>query len=513
MWLTGCSGTVAPRHIVLVSIDTLHVDWTSPYNAEVRSTPFLDELAREGVTFRWAYTSVPVTLPSHASLMTGSSPSRVGVMTNGSVVPEEARTLAEAYREAGYRTAAFISLGVLGRGSGLDQGFDHYHAPFEGSTARWYRRADEVWDPAARWMEASAGEPFFLWLHLSDPHAPYQSLKADFDTRLSLNGETLEDLHLEEKTHRLELTLAPGEHVLEWISLRNPSAEDRPETDLYLRIHDMEALSSVLDASWASGEHGIRLRPNFRLPLVNREDDPVELEIAFSGELVRPTPADVLPEYEREVAYVDEHLRELDTALETLGIKAETLLVVVSDHGEGLFRKDVLGHAEFVNEDQLRILWMMRGRGIPPGVSVGAPVGIQDVAPTLVQLTGVEMETEGRSRVSCWQGGVCPGEPWWAFGVDHDRSVISSVAGYRWPYKWVWRRGQQKRGGYEIERDAWEANDLLEAGGPHNPEELKALAESFSAERRRLTRALRESAVSGNDELLRTLGYVGRARQ
>ena len=77
-------------HIVLVSIDTLHVNWTGPYNPDVETTPFLDRFAAEGIRFEHAYTQTPITLPSHAALMTGVTPPTLGVMANGDYLPDEA---------------------------------------------------------------------------------------------------------------------------------------------------------------------------------------------------------------------------------------------------------------------------------------------------------------------------------------------------------------------------------------------------------------------------------------
>ena len=126
-------------YVVLVSLDTLHVDYTGPYNPEVKSTPNLDVFAENGVVFRHAYTRAPVTLPSHTALLSGLPPEKHGVMANGDVVPPGLTTLAEIFQSAGYRTAAFVSLGVLAKRFGLDQGFDFYDDPFTEVDTRWYR--------------------------------------------------------------------------------------------------------------------------------------------------------------------------------------------------------------------------------------------------------------------------------------------------------------------------------------------------------------------------------------
>ena len=109
--------------IVLVTLDTLHVLETGVYNPKNKSTPNLVDFAHEGVVFQQAYTTVAITLPSHTDLMTGMSPLKHGVMANGDVVPPGLTTLAEFFGDAGYRTGAFVSLGVLMQAFRLDQGF------------------------------------------------------------------------------------------------------------------------------------------------------------------------------------------------------------------------------------------------------------------------------------------------------------------------------------------------------------------------------------------------------
>lgn len=507
--LGGCArgevGVSRVPRVVLVSIDTLHVDWTGPYNPAVRTTPQLDRVASEGVRFERAYTEVPITLPSHAALLTGVSARRLPVLANGERVPDDAETLAEILRRAGYRTAAFVSLGVLRPSFHLDQGFDDYPDPFDSGPRRWYRTADEVLAPVASWVRAHRADPFFLWVHFSDPHEPYLPVGAPPDTELYVDGELAGRFTLQAaERERVPLNLEPGRHRIQFRSLRAPRPDDRPETGLVL-----ELLAPI-------SEGPVRLAPSWEGELVVPErGERVALE--FTGYLERPTPEDVLPSYEAEVAYVDERLGELDALFGELGLRDDTLLVVVSDHGEGLFHHDLLGHATAVNEDQLRVVWMMRGPGVARGRVVEAePARLVDVAPTVLDLLGLGSSAsgmDGRSRVGCFSGGRCPGaEPWWAFALDHERGRLTEMAGYRWPFKWVWRRGLD-RSGYDVLADPREERDLLAHPGRGNPEPLKRAAESFRDVHRALARELRErerARSSGEDEdVLRSLGYLG----
>ena len=175
----GCGDPVAarPERIVLVSIDTLRADFVGAYGAARAHTPNLDALASRGVRFEVALSPAPLTLPAHASLMTGLDPPRHGVRHNSiHRLGPELPTLAERLGDAGYATAAFVGAVVLERRFGLARGFDSYDDRSEGrlsgGTGYAERRADEVVDAALEWL-ADAPERFFLWVHFYDPHAAY----------------------------------------------------------------------------------------------------------------------------------------------------------------------------------------------------------------------------------------------------------------------------------------------------------------------------------------------------
>ncbi len=199
----GCSGgspsgSVAdargegPYNVVVVTLDTLRADRLGAYGFSDISTPAIDGLARHGVLFENAHSTTPLTLPAHTSLFTGNYPLLHGVIDNGGyLVPEEAETLAEVLGAAGYRTGGFVAAYVLDRRWRIDQGFDHYVDDFDVRGQRVIamgsvqRPASEVVDQAIDWLDQPAPEssqrasqqapeqPFFMWLHMYDPHAPY----------------------------------------------------------------------------------------------------------------------------------------------------------------------------------------------------------------------------------------------------------------------------------------------------------------------------------------------------
>ena len=182
------SAPPASRDVVLITIDTLRHDAVgfaaAPGEAASKwhtPTPAMDRLAAEGRVFTRAVAHAPLTLPSHASILTGLYPYQTGVRENaGFVLPAEARTLAERLQGSGYRTAAFVSAFVLDRRFGLAQGFDVYDDRIERGTPGSFqvseRPGHETVTAALDWWRetgATAGGPRFLWVHLFDPHAPY----------------------------------------------------------------------------------------------------------------------------------------------------------------------------------------------------------------------------------------------------------------------------------------------------------------------------------------------------
>ncbi|MEW6745627.1 MAG: sulfatase-like hydrolase/transferase [Planctomycetota bacterium] len=164
--------------VVLITLDTTRADHLGCYGYKEARTPAIDRVAQEGTLFTEARTCVPITLPAHASLLTGTLPPRHGIRDNGvASLSERATTLAERLREAGWTTGAFIGSYVLDATFRLDQGFDLYDdVPDRQLVSGGYfeeRPANEVVDAALTWMATVSEEPFFLWVHLFDPHAPY----------------------------------------------------------------------------------------------------------------------------------------------------------------------------------------------------------------------------------------------------------------------------------------------------------------------------------------------------
>ena len=183
----GCSrdsrDAVRNPNLLLVTVDTVRADHLGCYGDREAVTPWLDRLAKEGIRFAAASSTVPLTLPSHATVLSGLLPLHHGLRNNGAgALPAGTATLATLLAGSGYRTGAFVGAFVLDRRFGLGPGFEVYddeipRDPKAGVSLESERPGREVVDRALAWLkngdDRRDGRPFFLWVHLYDAHAPY----------------------------------------------------------------------------------------------------------------------------------------------------------------------------------------------------------------------------------------------------------------------------------------------------------------------------------------------------
>ena len=209
-----CGSESAPQRpdILLITIDTLRADSLEPYGAADTLTPSIARLASQGVVYEAATTPMPLTRPAHASILTGLYPDQHGVLTNRQILPEEYPTLAETLRDTGYQTAGFTGIRFLNQKSGLAQGFIEFVAPKDKTEKP---RADKVANRAIEWLgNADPETPVFLWVHVYDPHQPYdppREFRRGIDAEL---GRRFVKMYVNEDTLDMgEAGLAALEHL------------------------------------------------------------------------------------------------------------------------------------------------------------------------------------------------------------------------------------------------------------------------------------------------------------
>lgn len=184
-------------NVILITVDTLRADRLGCYGYKLIETPNMDRLAAEGARFSTAVAQVPMTLPSHCTILTGTYPTFHKVRDNvGYRLDDSMTTIAELLKPRGFQTAAFVGSYVLDSRFGLNQGFDFYYDHFNpGKNPDGFlkldqleRRGEEVMRHTLAWMEGAAPKgPFFAWVHLYDPHDPYdppEPFKTKYKSRL-----------------------------------------------------------------------------------------------------------------------------------------------------------------------------------------------------------------------------------------------------------------------------------------------------------------------------------------
>lgn len=173
LWFAGSQRQAREPDIVLVTLDTLRADRLGSYGGPAL-TPHIDVLASEGVLFENAVSPIPSTLPAHLSIFTSRYPRQLGVLDNETPLGADETTLAQVLRDRGYATAGFVSAAVLNKASGAARGFDTFDSP-----QQYAQRGAQVSMPRAlQWLaQGNRTKPIFLWVHLYDPHMPYNPPK------------------------------------------------------------------------------------------------------------------------------------------------------------------------------------------------------------------------------------------------------------------------------------------------------------------------------------------------
>ena len=202
-----------PLNVLLITLDTTRADRLGCYGYSLAKTPVLDRLAQQGVLFERAYAPVPLTLPSHASMLTGLFPPEHGLRNNGqAALPQGLPTLATELQAVGYETGAFVAAFVLDHKFGLQRGFETYNDDL--STAdpslhghHQYRDGSLVINAALRWLRPRSTKPFFCWVHLFDPHFPYLTHEDRFGTQFKDRPYDAELAYVDNEIGRLLSTL------------------------------------------------------------------------------------------------------------------------------------------------------------------------------------------------------------------------------------------------------------------------------------------------------------------
>lgn len=342
-WGAPVLRSTAPRgavpNVIVILADTLRRDHLDVYGHTRETAPTLARMAREGTLFRDAISQASWTKVSVPSFMLSLTPTSHGVRSFADRLPDEASTLAEAFRAAGFASVAFSGNFFVGKLTHLEQGFEEFHEVSSLSDPMFSKTAREQVDRLLPWLEAHRDVPFFAYLHVTDPHSPYRP-KPPYDTRFA-------------------------------------SAEDGAR-------HERELLA---------------VRGHIAHPLMKAFGMPIASELA-AAKIDAEAYLDVdRAWYDASIRAMDAELARVFERLRELGLAENTLVVFSSDHGEEFLEHGASFHGRSVYGEVARIPLLMWGAGVPAGRVVEQTVSSIDVMPTLLELASVTTEApmQGRS--------------------------------------------------------------------------------------------------------------------
>lgn len=329
-------GRPARPNVILISIDSLRPDHLGCYGYDRPTSPTIDRIATEGVLFETALSSTSWTLPAHAALFT-ALPDRVHGCTDDQKWLDGSRfTVAEAFREAGYRTAGFFSGPYLHPSFGFAQGFESYH---------------DCTSYSGKSIELAKGEAL-----------------------VASNGQLSQDLmHLSHEDITNPIVLA---EVKRWLAAR-------PRGPFFLFIHLWDVhydyvapppYDTMFDPGYEGPVDGRNLLRATRKPEGWTDADVRHLKALYDG----------------EIRYTDDTLGSILAEVAKGGLEDSTIVAVLSDHGEAFYEHGLFGHRWTLHEEELRIPFVLRyPPKVPAGARVPDVVSIVDVAPTLLDLAGL----------------------------------------------------------------------------------------------------------------------------
>jgi arylsulfatase A-like enzyme len=346
--------------VILVVVDTLRADHLGCYGYGGPTSPNLDDLAGQGVRFDQLVSAAPWTLPSVVSLMTSTWPSVHGaaIWDEGPRtidtpigirgIDQRVTTLATAFQQAGYPTRAWVTNPWLASGSGIERGFDHYlyrHYPEVSG------QADAVIEEVVQWLDSDPAEPFFLYLHLNDPHHPHFPRPENYPPLEPILG-----------------ALPPGFDPSGWKGMTSVDPRSGPDQARLCRMK-----IAFYDAAVAFTDHQLgRLIRQLRPPGV----------ALSTGRTVLAVVSDHGEEF------WDHSVMERECYNDPRGTWG-------------------IGHGQSQYQELLRVPLIIAGPGLPAGTVAGSRGRSVDLAPTLLDLAGVPRPAtmEGRSLRPFWDGG------------------------------------------------------------------------------------------------------------
>lgn len=335
------------RPVILITLDTVRADHLSVYGYNRITSPNIDKFSEDGIVFENTVCQVPITRPSHFSILTGRYPSSHGLTDNFSITPEDVPLLSEHMTENGYTSAAFVSAAVFDSSFNTNFGFQEYFdtivnnffSPHFVFVADLYymglidikneNSAAETNQVVFKWLEKNGNKQFFIWLHYFDPHTPY----------------------------------TPPERF------KNMYTDKDFDIDKYY------------DYDWEKEHYNTELK-----------------EVVLDEEIVKHA----VDLYDAEIRSMDEELGKLFNELRRLNVYEKSLIIVTADHGESFEHGYYFDHGDRLYEGLIRVPFILKLPGkIWKGEKINTQVETVDIAPTVLEILSISplQGIEGKSLV------------------------------------------------------------------------------------------------------------------
>jgi arylsulfatase A-like enzyme len=320
-----------PRGVILIHADTLRADHLGLYGYGRDTAPFLSRLAKEGAVFRQAFAQAGWTKVSTPSFLTSLYPTTHGVWTIPGRLPASAITIAEVYRGAGYDTVSYSSVPFTGSGANLHQGFEELH---EATSVRVDDRsspqtAREFVDRASEWIARHERAPFFMYLHVFDPHSPFEP-RRPYDVLWADTAKREEHLRQRDALRKVISNLFMAERGM---ATRDEMIKAGVDPAVYL-AHDQD---------W----------------------------------------------YDGSIRGLDAELARLFQRLRRMGLDRDVAVVFLADHGEEFQEHGRMWHGQSVYGEMMHVPLVVRWPAGLKSAVVDEPVELVDVMPTLLDLSGL----------------------------------------------------------------------------------------------------------------------------
>lgn len=396
-------------NIFLITLDTTRADFINYSLGFNSTTPNISKLASKGFYFNNAYSVIPITLPSHASMFYSQYPHNIRILNNGQLNREKHLSLVQILRRNGFSTGAVISLGVLKSDFGLDRGFDKYYDSFKKYI--WTKNAEDVNREAVKLIKMRKKGKNFFWIHYSDPHEPYFPPYVKGTFSLDLDGKNLTGTKAILSSYiKTTFMIPPGRSRLNFItsipikSRRHPFYEIEyiSYRDFIIKAKNRNKVEIKIPLSWKTGSKKTEFRSrelNSGIELINHDKNNITVNISFLYTMHESNKfrKDL---YEKSVTYMDKKLGELIEFLKSEDLFEKSVFVIMGDHGEGLGEYlDNWGHIHYLNKLYTRVPFIVSGSGIKREGKRGELVSNLNIAPTILDIAGIRRPgfMEGRS--------------------------------------------------------------------------------------------------------------------